>query len=165
MIKYILLLFMIFLTSACEAGSNNIEAEKQLSDSEFLQQSKFMQKAFEHTPFSALIKITSVKTIDIPDADPSDDYAEQKLVYQAKVIETYRGSITSELTYDMYIEKGESAEFIEEPFIITLCQSKDGFYWPGVGASFTADKRLIELAKKQASRLDKKQTSFSGCND
>lgn len=165
MIKYILLLFMIFLTSACEASSYNIEAEKQLTDSEFLQQSKYFQKAFEHTPFSALIKITSVKTIDIPDDDPSDDYAEQKLVYQAKVIETYRGRISSELSYDMYIEKGESAEFIEEPFIITLCQSKDGFYWPGVGASFSADKRLIELAKKQASQLDKKQTSFSGCDD
>lgn len=165
MIKYILLLIMIFLTSACEAGSNNIEAENQLSDSEFLQQSKYFQKALEHTPFSALIKITSVKTIDIPDADPSDDYAEQKLVYQAKVIEVYRGRITSELSYDMYIEKGESAELIEGPFIITLCQSKVGFYWPGVGASFTADKRLIELAKKQASQLDKKQTSFSGCDD
>lgn len=156
---------MIFLTSACEAGSDKIEAEKQLTDSEFLQQSKYMQKAFEHTPFSALIKITSVKTIDIVDDDPSDDYAEQKLVYQAKVIETYRGRISSELTYDMYIEKGESAEFIEEPFIITLCQSKDGFYWPGVGASFSADKRLIELAKKQVSQLDKKQTSFSSCDD
>lgn len=165
MIKYILLLLMIFLTSACEAGSDKTAAEKQLTDSEFLQQSKYMQKAFKHTPFSALIKITSVKTIDIADDDPSDDYAEQKLVYQAKVIETYRGRIASELTYDMYIEKGESAEFIDEPFIITLCQSKDGFYWPGVGASFSADKRLIELAKKQASQLDKKQTSFSGCDD
>jgi len=165
MIKYTLLLFMIFLTSACEAGSNKNEAEKQLTDSEFLQQSKYMQKALEQTPFSALIKITSVKTIDMPDDDPSDDYAEQKLVYQAKVIETYRGRVSSELSYDMYIEKGESAEFIEEPFIITLCQSKDGFYWPGVGASFSADKRLIELAKKQARQLDKKQTSFNGCDD
>jgi len=165
MIKYLLLLFIIFLTSACEADSNNIEAVKKLTDNEFVQQAKYMQKAFEQTPFSALIKITSVKTIDIPDEDPTDDYAEQKLVYQAKVIETYRGSIGSELTYYMYIEKGESAEFIEVPFIITLCQSKDGFYWPGVGASFSADKRLIELAKKQASQLDKKQTPFSGCDD
>jgi len=165
MTKYIPLLFMVFLTSACEAGSNKNEAAKHLTDSEFLQQSKYMQKAFEQTPFSALIKIISVKTIDIPDDDPSDDYVEQKLVYQAKVIETYRGSVGSELSYDMYIEKGESAEFIEEPFIITLCQSKEGFYWPGVGASFSADKRLVDLAKKQVNKLDKKQTSFSGCDD
>jgi len=165
MIKYILLLCMIFLTSACEAGTNNTEDEKQLTETEFFQQSKYMLKALEHTPFSALIKITSVKTIDIPDDDPSDDYAEQKLVYQAKVIETYRGKISTELTYDMYIEKGESAEHIEEPFIVTLCQSKDGFYWPGVGASFSADKRLRELAKRQVSQLDKKQTSFSSCDE
>ena len=165
MTKYILFLLIIFLTSACEADTNNIETEKQLTDSEFIQQSKYMQKALEHTPFSALIKITSVKTIDIPDDDPSDDYAEQKLIYKAKVIETYRGRVSGELSYDMYIEKGESAEFIDEPFIITLCQSKDGFYWPGVGASFSADKRLIELAKKQARQLDKKQTSFNGCDD
>jgi len=165
MTKYIPLLFMILLTSACEAGSNKSEAAKQLTDSEFIQQSKYMQKAFEQTPFSALVKITSVQTIDIPDDDPSDDYAEQKLIYKAKVIETYRGRVSGELSYDMYIEKGESAEFIDEPFIITLCQSKDGFYWPGVGASFTADKRLIGLAKKQVSKLNKGQRSFSGCDD
>ena len=165
MIKTILLLFMIFLTPACEGDSKVFESEKKLTDSEFLQQSKYLQKAFEDTPYSALIKITSVKTIDIPDDDPSDDYAEQKLVYQAKVIETYRGKISSELSYDMYIEKGESAELQEAQFIITLCQSKDGFYWPGVGACFSADTRLIQLAKKQASQLDKKKTSFSGCDE
>jgi len=165
MIKYIQLLCMVCLTSACEAGSNNTEAEQQLTDAEFLQQSEYFQKAFEATPFSALIKITSVKTIDIPDDDPTDDYAEQKLVYQAKVIETYRGKIAGELSYEMYIEKGEGAEYIKEPFIITLCQSKEGFYWPGVGASFSADKRLRDLAKQQARQLDKKQTTFSACDE
>ena len=165
MTKYIPLLLMIFLTSACEAGSNKNEATEQLTDSEFLQQAKYMQKAFEQTPYAALIKIISVKTVDIPDDDTSDDYAEQKRVYQAKVIETYRGRVSGELSYEMYIEKGESAEYTEEPFIITLCQSKDGFYWPGVGASFSADKRLIELAKKQVSKLVEKQTSFAGCDE
>ena len=164
MTKYILLLLMVFSASACEAGSNNIETEIQLSEREFLQQSKNMQKSLEHTPFSALIKITSVETIDVPDDDPSDDYAEQKLIFQAKVIETYRGRKRSVLAYDMYVEKGESVESIEVPFIITLCQSKDGFYWPGVGASFSADKRLIELAKKQTRQLDKKQKAFSSCD-
>jgi len=165
MIKYTLLLFMVFLTSACEAGSGKSNHEKQLTDSELLNQSKYMQKAIEQTPYSALVKITSVKTVDIPDDDPSDDYAEQKLVFQVTVIEAYRGSLSTKVSYDMYIEKGESAEFVKEPFIITLCQSKDGFYWPGVGASFTADKRLIELAKKHASHLDNKQTSFIECDD
>jgi len=165
MIKFVPLLYMIFLTSACEAGSNKSDAAKQLTDSEFLQQAKYMLKAFKDTPYSALIKITSVKTIDIADIDPSDDYAEQKLVYQAKVIETYRGKVSGELSYVMYIEKGDSAEYTEEPFIITLCQSMDGFYWPGVGASFSADKRLIDQAKKQVSKLDKKQRSFSGCDE
>lgn len=165
MTKYNLLLVMILLTSACEAGSNNVEFKQILSDSELLQQSSYLKKSLEDTPYSALIKITSIKTIDVPDDDPSDDYAEQKLVFQAEVIETYRGSKRSELSYEMYIEKGESAERMEAPFIITLCQSKDGFYWPGVGASFSADKRLIELAKKQVSHLDKKQTSYSGCDE
>lgn len=165
MIKYILLLLLMFLTLSCEGRAKDYEAEKQLADTELLQQKKYLQKALKDTPYSALIKITSVKTIDLPDKDPSDDYAEQKLVYQAEVIETYRGKKHQQLSYEMYIEKGEAVEHDKKPFIVTLCQSKDGFYWPGVGASFSADKRLITFAKKQANLLDKKQTTFNGCDE
>jgi hypothetical protein len=164
MFKYLLLLPIVFLTPASEAGSNNDGSDTNLSDAEIHQQSKYMQQAFKETPYAALVEVISVKTIDIPDDDPTDDYEEQKLVYQVNVIETFRGEKHSQLSYDMYIEKGDSEESGSEPFIITLCQSKDGFYWPGVGASFSADKRLIAIAKKQAKLLDNKQISFTGCD-
>ncbi|MEJ2612300.1 MAG: hypothetical protein P8179_20100 [Candidatus Thiodiazotropha sp.] len=165
MFKYLLLLPIVFLTSACEAGSSNNGSDTNLTDAEIHQQSKYMRQAFKETPYAALVEVISVKTIDMPDDDPTDDYAEQKLVYQVNVIETFRGEKRSQLSYNMYIEKGDSVESSSEPFIITLCQSEDGFYWPGVGASFSADKRLIAIAKKQARELDNKQVSFAGCDE
>jgi hypothetical protein len=156
---------MVFLTPACETGSNNGGSDTNLTDEEIHQQSKYMLQAIKETPYAALVKVISVKTIDMPDDDPTDDYAEQKLVYQVKVIETFRGEKRSQLSYDMYIEKGDSVESTSEPFIITLCQSEDGFYWPGVGASFSADKRLISIAKKQTRQLVNKQISFTGCDE
>jgi hypothetical protein len=164
MFKYLLLL-PILLTSACEAGPSNNGSDTNLTDEEIHQQAEYMRQAFKETPYAALVEVTSVKTIDMPDDDPNDDYAEQKLVYQVNVIETFRGDKRSQLSYDMYIEKGDSVESSSEPFIITLCRSEDGFYWPGVGASFSADKRLIEIAKTQARQLDNRQEYFSGCEE
>jgi hypothetical protein len=165
MFKILLLLPIVFLMSACEAGSSYDGADANLTDAEIYQQSIHMQQAFKETPYAALVKVISVKTIDILDDDPADDYTEQKLVYEVNVIETYRGEKRSQLSYDMYIEKGDSVESSNELSIITLCQSKDGFYWPGVGAGFSANKRLIAVAKKISRQLDNKKISFAGCNE
>lgn len=165
MIKTFFLLFIMFLATACEAEPDSNGVDTKLTDAEIHQQLKYMQQTFKDTPYAALVKITSVKVIDLPDDDPNDDYAEQKLVYQANVIDTYRGAKRSQLSYEMIVEKGDSVEPNDEPFILTLCQSQDGFYWPGVGASFSADKRLIALAKKLISQLDNKQTSFMACDE
>lgn len=163
--KYTVILLLIFMTPACEGGSTDQVDTEKLTAKKFQQQSNYLLQALKDTPYSALVKITSVKTIDLPDDDPEDDYAEQKLVYNADVIETYRGALSSKLSFNMYVEKGDSIGFDDEPFIITLCKSKDGFYWPGTGASFSADAKLLTLAKEQVSKLDKSQTTFNSCDD
>jgi hypothetical protein len=165
MFKYLILIPIVFLISACEAGSSNDGADTHQTDAEIYQQSKHMQQAFRETPYAALVEVISIKTIDLPDDDPTDDYSEQKLIYQVNVIETYRGEKRSQLSYDMYIEKGDSVESSNEPFIITLCQSEEGFYWPGVGAGFPADKRLIAMAKEISKQIDNTQMSFTGCDE
>ena len=157
--KSCLLLIVMFFTCACTANTQ----QSALSESEFIFQSNVIVKSITNTPYSALIRITSVETIDLPDADKSDDFSEQQFIYNADVIETYRGEIKKNISYMMQVEKGEEAGFSEVPFIITLCTSNESFYWPGVGASFSADSRLISLAKKAATQTDNKQTLFNDC--
>ena len=168
-------MILVFLT-ACEGNLDKAQLEEDkavsiaeintsLTEKEYLQQAKYFQQALEDTPYVALIKITSVETIELPDPDTSDDYAEQKSIYHARVLETYRGSKSSHISYVMYTEIGDEVEHPKDTFIITLCQSKEGLYWPGVGASFSADKRLIELAKTHSKQLNENQVSFSACDD
>ena len=159
MLRKFLLLIVVFLAPACNGNPMNFD----LTEKEYLLQSEFLKKAIVNTPYSALIKVTSVDTFDVPDSDKLDDYAEQKLTYHANVIEPYRGKMDKNITYVMYIEKGEEVEYPKEALIVTLCQSKDGLFWPGVGASFSSDGRLRELAKKYSQQLNKQQTSFDDC--
>ncbi len=157
--KNCLLLIAIIFASACSAHKQ----QNTISENEFIFQSGAIAESITNTPYSALIRITSVKVIDLPDADKSDDFAEQKLIYNADVIETYRGEETKNISYMMRVEKGEKPNFPKTPFIITLCKSKEGFYWPGVGANFSADNRLRALAKKTAKQTDDQQSYFSDC--
>ena len=157
--KNCLLLIVVFFASSCTANTQ----QSAISESEFIFQSNVIVKSITNTPYSALIRLTSIETVDLPDADKSDDFSEQQFIYNADVIETYRGEIKKTISYMMLVEKSEKADFSKVPFIITLCTSNEGFYWPGVGASFSADSRLITLAKKAAEQTDNKQTLFNDC--
>ncbi len=143
----------------------NLDVDSDLSDSDFELQAKYLKRAMQDTQYTALIEITSVESIDLADSDTSDDFAEQKLIFVAKVHDTFRGTETKNLTYIMYIETGESIEYPQGPFIINLCHSNEGFYWPGMGTHFSADKKLIELAKTEMKSLDKNQVNFGYCEE
>ena len=171
MLKSVFTLIVFFLTSACNgnlvevelAGRAEMRKKAELTEKDFILQSEALKKAIVKTPYSALIKVTSVDIFDMPDSDKSDDYAEQKLTYHAKVIESYRGKADRNITYVMYIEKGEDVGHPKEAFIITLCQSRNGLFWPGVGASFSSDYRLRELARKHSKQFSNQQSSFEDC--
>lgn len=156
-----------FLFSAviCLFCSCRVDGTAQISASErdLALQADAIEQSVLNTPYSALIRITSVDSIQLPDDDPSDDYSERKDVYHADVLETYRGESVKNITYLMYVEQGESAEFSRDPFIVALCRSDDGLYWPGVGASFAADEKLVEIARKAGGQADRGQVVFSDC--
>lgn len=154
-----LLLILIFFFSAC-AGHTQ---QNPLSENQFALQSEAIVDSISNTPYSALIRITSLNKIDMPYTEKFDDYSEQKIICYADVIETYRGEIQKNISYVMYVEKGEEPNFPETAFIITLCKSNEGFYWPGVGAIFSADIRLRTLAKEISKQAENKQMIFEDC--
>jgi len=123
-----------------------------------------LARAILATPYSALVQIESAESIEVPDEDPQDDYSEVKQLYRARVLENYRGEPASQITYVMFVEEGEELDGTSEPFILTLCSSEDGLYWPGVGASFSGTDRLRERARELARASDPEQTSFDDCD-
>ncbi len=159
MTKKCLVFIFIFFTSACTGYTQ----QNAVSENQFSLQSEALVEAIANTPYSALIRITLVNPIDLPTTDNSDDYYDQKIIYHADVIETYRGNAKKNIAFTMYTEKGEELSFPQTPFIITLCQSNEEFYWPGVGAVFSADTRLRNIAKKIAKKADKTQLIFEDC--
>lgn len=160
MMQKIGLLFIVIIFASACAGYRQ---QNTVSENQFALQSEAIVESIVNTPYSALIRITSVTTIDLPDTDKSDDYAEQQFIFKANVIETYRGEAKKNISYMMRVERGEEANFPKYPVIITLCKSNEGFYWPGVGAMFSADSRLRNLAKEIAKQTDNKQIFFEDC--
>ncbi|WP_156370725.1 hypothetical protein [Acidovorax sp. Leaf191] len=111
-----------------------------------------LERAVAQTPYSALVIHTRV---DIEPVRPKkgasagqDEYTEERTVYHARVLETFRGNAVRQVRYEVWGERGESAVIDSKPQILTLCSGPRGFYWPGTGASFPADPELLVLARR-----------------
>jgi len=126
---------------------------------------KFLIYGIQNTPYAALIRNTSSNVEPLPDADASDDYALERWSFTAEVLETYRGAQVKNIHYTVEAEKGESPNFGGEPFIILLCESKDGYYWPGVGFNFPAGERQEKIARSSEQKADKEQKVFIECDE
>lgn len=121
--------------------------------------------AVQQTPYAALIQNTQAQAEPLPDEDPQDDYALQRWSITARVLQTYRGLQQDRVHYTVDTEIGEEPGLGEEPFIIVLCQTADGYYWPGVGYNFPAGEREKSLAVNAAAKVDAKQQKFADCTD
>lgn len=125
--------------------------------------------AIGQTPYSALVVHTRVDIVPLPNrkgsADDPAEYVEERAIYYARVVETFRGKSVRQIRYEMVGERGEAAAIDSKPQILTLCTGSRGFYWPGTGASFPAEQDLLVLAR-QVGREVAKGTSrnFAQCN-
>lgn len=119
--------------------------------------------AVRGTPYAALIQNTATQAEPLPDEDPEDDYALQRWTITARVLETYRGAQKATVQYTVDTEKNEELGLGDEPFIIVLCQSANGLYWPGVGYNFPAGEHEKALVRKVAEQVDATQAEFSEC--
>lgn len=116
-----------------------------------------LQTAVEETPYSAVVVLTGFEG---PEKDGEDNYYKVK----AKVLDGVRGHITTNITFGMYTEIGDSPTIGIDPIIITLCHDEQGDYWPGTGSEFKATQEQILLAKEAAKNLSDKQRVFAHCD-
>lgn len=116
-----------------------------------------LQTAVEETPYSGVVILTGFEG---PEKDGADNYYK----VQAKVLDGVRGHITTNITFGMYTEVGDSPKIGIDPIIITLCHDEQGYYWPGTGSEFKATQEQILLAKEAAKNLSDKQRVFAHCN-
>jgi hypothetical protein len=168
--KMATLLLAVCSTSACKADTKSrvvTEPEISVAGNEVLDyQASVIAQSIVDTSYSALIQVTSIDVINLPDDDKTDDYSEQKFVYHAHVIETFRGETKKNITYVMFVEGGEQPRSYKNPLIITLCHSNDeGFYWPGVGSDYLAHNKLKSLAREAGEKANKNQTRFNFCDE
>lgn len=122
-----------------------------------------LRNALLHTPYSALIVHTRVDVYPMPDTDPSDDVAEERHVYYARVLETFRGPTHKRIRYEMIVEKGEKPVLSKAPEIVALCNDLGRLYWPGVGTSFPGKPDLLAQARKTKAELAAANTDDSLC--
>ncbi|MGR5194884.1 hypothetical protein ACPV4H_13400 [Vibrio rotiferianus] len=116
-----------------------------------------LQTAVEETPYSAVVLLTGFEG---PEQDGGDNYYK----VQAKVLNGIRGQITTNITFDMYTEVGDSPKIGIDPILITLCHDEQGYYWPGTGAEFTVTQEQVLIAKEAAKNLTDGQIVFAHCD-
>ena len=114
------------------------------------------KNAIENTQYVAKVKITKVETFN-------EDNGLDKHVYSAKVLATYKGKELEQVSYDMFVERGEDAAFNSAPVYIALCVDSEGtYYWPGTGSQFAATPVLKAwLIKNNLNDMD---STESWCN-
>jgi hypothetical protein len=137
------------------------------SDKSEQQRLALMMEALEgfvsNTPYCALIKHTSVDVVPVPDPYPDDGYVEEKHIYHAKVLETFRGQQMENISYMTITEKGEGANISTEPTVITLCKDKEGFWGLGTGSTYPATEEVVKVARRIGQKVKSSKKSFSFC--
>lgn len=155
--KIVRLILCVGVLTSCDRSNS-----ESVSDSSPEVES-FLIHGINNTPYAALIRNVSSTVEPLPDADASDDYALERWNFTAEVLETFRGAAVETIRYTLDAEKGESPNFGDAPFIILLCRSATGFYWPGVGFNFPAGEREMTIAQSAGRKAEKAQKAFAEC--
>lgn len=152
-VRYATLCALVFI-SACDgykslhpvAESTTAPPPKQ---SALTNEQKFMLESLAGTPYFAQVEYINLRTETLPDSDPDDEFSETLHTFKVRVLEVYRGEDSPLLEFTAITATGENFELPEHPILISLCKNENGFYWPGVGASFPATEANLSLVKRQ----------------
>lgn len=156
-----LLILELLLFQACNAKHVTTSDKHQLETSALMIEA--LEDFISNTPYCALIQYTNVDVVPVPDPYPEDGYAEEKHIYHAKVLETYRGKQLANISFRTICQKGDDASFSMEPTVVTLCADNEGFFWPGTGAMFPATEEVIKAAKRIGQKFEFVQQAFPNC--
>jgi hypothetical protein len=115
-----------------------------------------LRDAIAGTPYSALVVHTKVEITSLPvrsgksKKGVEEEADEERHIYHARVLETFKGKAYATIRYESITEKGEAVTLDRKPRVLTLCKESRGFYWPGTGASFPADADILTEARRVA---------------
>ncbi|KPZ53660.1 MULTISPECIES: hypothetical protein [unclassified Pseudoalteromonas] len=88
------------------------------------------RKAVNSADYLAKVKIIKVESFQEVDGS-------QRHVFTADVVTTYKGSTHKQISYEMFVERGEDVMCNSAPIYLALCKSLNGsYYWPGTGSEF-----------------------------
>ena len=107
-------------------------------------QQEFLTESVLSTSYAAVV---SHKKITKLSSNPNDG---DEYELSAEVINPISGKEQKVINYRMFVQSGEEVVLNRDPVIITLCESKSQYYWPGVGAEFPATETFIKTARKAA---------------
>ncbi len=156
-----ILTFGLLIVSSCSV--KHVATPDQYDQETLASMMEALKNAITDTPYCALIQYTSVEVVPVPDPYPEDDNVEEKHIYHARVLKTFRGQQLNNISYISFSEKGDGARISAEPVIIALCVENEGFYWPGVGSVFPATEDVIKSAQRIGQRLKFVKQSFPDC--
>lgn len=128
--KILVLFFGAMINQACTNQANA--------------QQEFLTESVLSTSFTAVVTHKKVMKLSSNEND-SDEYE-----LSAEVIKHISGKKQKVINYRMFVEPGEEVVFNRDLVIITLCENKGQYYWPGVGAEFPATETFIKTAGKAA---------------
>ncbi|MEL0645848.1 hypothetical protein V6248_00300 [Pseudoalteromonas agarivorans] len=107
-----------------------------------------------------LAKVKVIKVESFQEADGS-----QRHVFIADVITTYKGSTHKQISYEMFVEKGEDVMFNSTPIYLALCKSLSGsYYWPGTGSEFKATPVIEAWINKNRDSFKLASTPATWCD-
>lgn len=107
-------------------------------------QQEFLTESVLSTPFTAVVSHKNVTKLS-SDENNGDEYE-----LSAEVINLISGKAQKIINYRMFVGFGEEVLLNQAPVIISLCEIKGRYYWPGVGAEFPATQAFIKVARKAA---------------
>ncbi len=101
-LKVKIIILGLLLVQSCSVNHDGISGKISKEELTFIMQT--MKDVISTTPYSALILHTGVDVISV-----LDDKSVEKHIYHARVLETYRGQELENISYTMFVEKGDGA--------------------------------------------------------
>tara|TARA_R110002050_G_scaffold207481_1_gene343587 strand:+ start:384 stop:863 length:480 start_codon:yes stop_codon:yes gene_type:complete len=152
-----LLLFSCFSCSI--VATTNMAAEKVISATNMTDiELNGFKEAIKHVHYLAKVKLTNVEIF-------SEDNETDKHIFSANVIETYRGTVQKQISYEMFVEKGEEAIVEKTPVYIALCKDNHGtYYWPGTGSQFSLSEAIHVWLTENEKVVHEMPTTGNWCN-
>ena len=116
-----------------------------------------LKQTVKNVDYLAKVKITKVEI-------SHEDDESEKQVYFADVIETYKGDIHKDISYEMFVEQGENVVFNSAPVYVALCLDNKGrFYWPGTGSEFKYSSEIDTWLTENKTTLNDTDASGNWC--